>query len=209
MLAGIAISIGCIVFLTIENNVVGSLLFSVGLLTVLKFGLNLFTGKAPYICKNKPSYILFVLLVWAGNFAGTGLTAFLINFTRVKEKIIEKCISIAEIKVNDSLLSLFILAIFCGIMMYVAVDTYINQSKEKNSTSGLVAVLCVSVFILAGFEHSVADMFYFMLALPIKDWLLPLLIITAGNIVGGNIFCFITKMPKNIDKIVKNKEIKK
>lgn len=192
-LAGVAISISCIVFLTIENPIIGSLLFSVGLLTVLKLKLNLFTGKAPYICNNKPSYILFTLLVWLGNFAGTGLTAFLISFTRIKDKIIERCISVAQMKINDNLLSLFILAIFCGIMMYIAVDTYINQSKDKNFTSGLIVVLCVSVFILAGFEHSVADMFYFIFALPFKQWIIPLLVITAGNIVGGNLFCYITK----------------
>ena len=196
VLAGIAISIGCIVFLTIENPVMGSLLFSIGLLTVLKFKLNLFTGKAPYICKNEPSYILFTFLVWLGNFVGMGISSFLIGQTRIKEKIIDRCISIAEVKIQDNLLSLFILGVFCGAMMYIAVDTYINQSKEKNFTSGLVVVLCVSVFILAGFEHSIADMFYFMLALPVQKWIVPLLAITAGNVVGGNIFCIITHPPK-------------
>jgi uncharacterized integral membrane protein len=33
-------------------------------------------------------------------------------------------------------------------------------------------------------------MFYFMLALPVKQWILPLIIITFGNLVGGNIFCY-------------------
>ena len=51
ILAGIAINIGCVIFLSIENKVIGAVLFAVGLLTVLAFGLNLFTGKAPYLCK--------------------------------------------------------------------------------------------------------------------------------------------------------------
>ena len=193
VLAGMAISIGCVVFLSVENSVIGSLLFSVGLLTILKFGLNLFTGKAPYLCKNKSSYIPFVLNVWLGNFVGTFLSSLLVKNTRIYGNIIERCTNIANVKIDDSLLSLFILAIFCGIMMYIAVDTYINQGGGKNFTSGIVVVFCVSVFILAGFEHSIADMFYFMLSSPISKWIIPLLVISVGNIIGGNLICWLTK----------------
>ncbi len=196
VLAGMAISIGCVVYLSVENTVAGSILFSVGLLTVLAFRLNLFTGKAPYIVKNKPSYILFTLLVWAGNFVGAAISALLIHFSRVNGKIIERCVSTAQAKADDGLLSLFILGIFCGIMMFIAVDTFNNQGEKKNFSSSIIVVFCVSVFILAGFEHSVADMFYFMLALPIKEWILPLVVITLGNVVGGNAFCFIAKMKR-------------
>ncbi len=197
VLAGMAISIGCVVFLSIENPVAGSILFAVGLLTVLVFKLNLFTGKAPYMCKNKPAYWGFVVLVWLGNFVGTGISATLIRFTRVYDKIIDRCTSVAQTKVDDDLLSLFILGIFCGIMMYIAVDTFINHGQEKNFSSALVVVFCVSVFILAGFEHSVADMFYFMLALPISKWILPLIVITLGNVLGGNLFCLLTKIKRD------------
>lgn len=131
VLAGMAISIGCIVYLSVENAVAGSILFSVGLLTVLAFGLNLFTGKSPYIVKNPPSYVLFTLLVWLGNFVGTGISAALVHFTRVNGKMIEKCASIAQTKADDSLISLFILAFFCGIMMFIAVDTFNNQGEKK------------------------------------------------------------------------------
>lgn len=197
ILAGMVISIGCIVFLSVENTVAGSVLFSVGLLAVLGFGLNLFTGKAPYLCKNKLSYAGFVVLVWIGNFVGTALSSFFIRFTRVYGKIIDRCTNVAQAKVDDNLISLFILGIFCGIMMYIAVDVFINQGKEKNFSSALTVVFCVSVFILAGFEHSVADMFYFMLSLPVREWIIPLAVITFGNVVGGNAFCFITKLRKD------------
>ena len=130
-------------------------------------------------------------LVW--QFFGSGLSALLIKNTRVYQKIIERCTNIAELKVNDSLLSLFILGIFCGIMMYIAVDNYINQGGARNFTSGIVAIFCVSVFILAGFEHSIADMFYFMLSSPISKWIIPLLVISVGNIIGGNLICWLTK----------------
>lgn len=197
VLAGMAISVGCVVYLSVDNAVAGSILFSVGLLAVLGFKLNLFTGKAPYLIKNDIKYVGFTFLVWLGNFAGTALSALCIHFTKVNSKIIEKCTVIALGKVNDSLISLFILGIFCGIMMYIAVDTFINQSNDKNCSATVTVVFCVSVFILAGFEHSVADMFYFMLSLPIKRWIIPLFVITLGNVVGGNAFCFITKLKRD------------
>jgi formate/nitrite transporter FocA (FNT family) len=46
-------------------------------------------------------------------------------------------------------------------------------------------VLCVAVFILAGFEHCIADMFYFALSGKLAEGFPSLLIITAGNILGG------------------------
>jgi formate/nitrite transporter FocA (FNT family) len=196
VLAGIAISCGCVVFLLVESKIIGSLLFAVGLLTILAFKLNLFTGKAPYICQNKIKYCGFVGIVWLGNFTGTALSTLLIKGTRVYEMIFSKCLTIAEVKISDSLLSLFILGIFCGILMYVAVDTFNTQSQDKNFSTTLLTVLCVSVFILSNFEHSIANMFYFMLALPLNQWILPLIIITFGNILGGNLFCYLNKLLK-------------
>jgi formate/nitrite transporter FocA (FNT family) len=196
ILAGIAISCGCVVFLLVESKIIGSLLFAVGLLTILAFKLNLFTGKAPYICQNNLKYWGFVGTVWLGNFTGTALSTLLIKGTRVYEMIFSKCLTIAEVKISDSLLSLFILGIFCGILMYVAVDTFNTQSQDKNFSTTLLTVLCVSVFILSNFEHSIANMFYFMLTLPLNQWILPLIIITFGNIFGGNIFCHLNKLLK-------------
>lgn len=191
ILAGIAISIGCIVFLSVQNKVAGSILFALGLLTILAFRLNLFTGKAPYICTNKPKYIIFVGIVWLGNFVGSWSTAFLVKYTSVYNKIIERCEEIAVAKSSDNLLSLLILGVFCGILMFIAVDAFNKNADIVNFYITLLIIFCVSVFILSGFEHSIADMFYFMLALPVKTWIIPLLVISIGNILGGNIFCLI------------------
>ena len=45
ILAGVSIAIGGTVFLSVENKMIGALLFTVGLFTVCTFGFNLFTGK--------------------------------------------------------------------------------------------------------------------------------------------------------------------
>jgi formate/nitrite transporter FocA (FNT family) len=196
LIAGFMIGLGCIIFLSIENKILGSLFFAVGLLTILLLKLNLFTGKAPYICQNDLKYCGFVGIVWIGNFIGAGFTAFIVRYTRLSEDLMTKCRLLVELKVTDSLTSLFILGILCGILMYVAVDTFNKHGQTKNFSSTILTLLCVCVFIISGYEHSVADMFYFMLVLPIEHWWLQLLVITAGNLVGGNLFCFINNLLK-------------
>ena len=71
--AGIVIGIGGIAYLAIQNKIVGSFIFSVGLLTVCMYSLNLYTGKVGYILVNKVSYILELLISLIGNFIGTFL----------------------------------------------------------------------------------------------------------------------------------------
>lgn len=55
--AGIMIAIGAVAYLAIPNKVVGAFIFSVGLLTVCMYGMNLYTGKIGYILINKLNYI--------------------------------------------------------------------------------------------------------------------------------------------------------
>ena len=55
-------------------------------------------------------------------------------------------------------------------------------------------LLCVAVFILAGFEHCVANMFFFALSSSPADYLLTLLVAIAGNSLGGIAFYRLTKI---------------
>ena len=143
---------------------------------------------------NKPSYLITVLVVWCGNFVGTALTAFLIRQTRLSDALVSSARAVAEKKLNDSFLSLFILGIFCGILMFVAVDTFKKNAEKKDTLIVYGVVMGVMVFIVAGFEHSIADMFYFVLAGKTVECLLPLLFITLGNFVGGNLIPLIKKL---------------
>jgi len=186
ILAGICIGLGGTVFLSLENGVIGALLFSIGLLTILAFGLNLFTGKVGYALDNKPSYIGTLAIIWLGNFIGTGLMALLIRFTRVYETLEAKVTPIAEQKLADNPVSILLLAIGCGMCMYIAVHQY---KKQESMLRCLFVVFPVMVFILCKFEHVIANMFYFALAgfyteAPVKTFLY-LVVMTAGNSIGG------------------------
>ena len=75
-------------------------------------------------------------------------------------------------------------AIFCNLLIYIAVENYKNNPHPLGKYMGIM--MGVIVFIVAGFEHCVANMFYFSVA---NAWSLHtclyLLIMTLGNLVGG------------------------
>jgi len=183
VLGGVCIGIGGTVFLSCENKVTGALLFCLGLFTICTFGFNLFTGKVGYVFEQPLPYTGFVLSVWLGNLVGTGLVGYAVRATRIAG-IAEKAEALCQAKLNDDLLSIFILSILCNILMFIAVDGFKNNPHELGKYLGIF--LGVSVFILCGFEHCVANMFYFSVA---NVWsaktVLYLLVMSVGNAVGG------------------------
>lgn len=178
------IAIGGTVFLSLDNKVIGAIFFAIGLFMICTKGLNLFTGKIGYIFDHNLKYTLEVIITLIGNFIGTFASAFILKYTRIYSNINTKAINICTIKFDDTLTSIFILSIFCGILMYLAVNGY----KTINDNIGKYAsiFLGVIVFILCSFEHSIANMYYFSIA---NIWnantFLYLLIMILGNTIGG------------------------
>lgn len=185
IIAGIAISTGGVIYLTLENHIAGSFLFSIGLFTIYTFGFNLFTGKVCYIVNEKPSYLLTVLIVYIGNFAGTVGTGIVFRHTKLI-RLVDHTRELVNIKLSDTLFSTFIMAVMCGIMMCIAVIGY--QTIKDGIGRYLSLALPVMVFILSGYEHSIADMFYFTMG---GSWsakaFLYIAIISAGNLAGGSL----------------------
>ncbi len=184
ILAGMLIGMGGTVFLSQSNPVVGSFLFAIGLFTIVVFQLHLFTGKVGYTPFQKPVYLIELAITWLGNLVGTGITACMVRNSRIYEGMAERVAGIAEVKLADNFLSLFLLAIFCGMLMFIAVDCFRNV---QGSTLRFIGVFIpVMVFILSGFEHVIANMFYFSLA---GAWsahcLAAIILMTLGNAVGG------------------------
>ena len=180
-----------------SSKLAGAFLFAIGLLTILVFKFNLFTGMIGYLtenlCKKNWLYLLTVAIVWIGNFIGTACAALLVKATRIAgdvnsfSGIVFSSNSLVNAKLNDSWYSLIILGIFCGILMFIAVDTYKKNIEKKDFLCVVATFMGVMVFILAGFEHSIADMFYFTLSGKVIESLGPLALITLGNAIGGNI----------------------
>lgn len=189
--AGFCIGIGGIVFLMQDSKLAGAFLFAIGLLTILVFKFNLFTGMIGYLTENLGKknwiYVLTVVVVWVGNFIGTACAALLAKATRLADGIVTKCDAMVLTKLSDSWYSLIILGVFCGILMFIAVDTYKKNIEKKDFLCVVATFMGVMVFILAGFEHSIADMFYFTLSGKVLESLGALGLITLGNAIGGNI----------------------
>lgn len=185
-LAGIMIAIGGTVFLSIENKVIGASLFSIGLFGVLIYNLNLYTGKIGYLITNfNLKYIKELIITLIGNFIGACSVGFILRYTRIYDKIYEKSLILANTKLNDNILSIFILSIFCGLLMYYAVNGF---KKQTDFGKYLVVYLSVAVFILCGFEHCIANMYYFSVA---DIWSLKTLGYTGIMVLGNSIGSFI------------------
>jgi formate/nitrite transporter FocA (FNT family) len=182
-------------------NVVGAFLFTIGLLVICIRGYNLFTGKVCRLVDEKPSYIFTLIVIWVGNFIGAILFGALYNLTSMNIKDTAK--AICEAKLDNSYLSLFVLAIVCNMLIFLAVDGY-NKIKDPVGKY-VIMFLGVSIFILAGTEHSVADMFFFSVSgvlyeKPVESILL-ILTVTAGNAVGGLFLPVVEKINKRTKKV--------
>lgn len=177
--AGILITIGGTVFLSCENKTVGAVLFSVALLCICYKSYYLFTGKIGYIVeKHTKQDFLNLDIGLFGNLAATFFLGMLLR--TVLPNIGEKAAEMCSAKLAQFPLYTFIRGFFCGILMYLAVSIY----KEKNSILGIL--FCVPVFILCGFEHSIADMFYLGASgiFSVKIILFTALVV-AGNTFGA------------------------
>ena len=186
VLSGLMIGVGGTVYLSCDNKYIGGFLFSFGLFTIIQQGFNLYTGKVGYIPERKPDYILDCVLIFLGNMIGTWLAAFSISFTRIWPKVHEAAEASFNTKMSDGSVSRFILGVFCGLMMYLAVENG-RICREKGTDASFIfgVALPVMVFIFCGFNHSVADCFYLFASHVEPDRFLYILVVFLGNALGG------------------------
>lgn len=186
ILAGLLIAIAGYANL-IVGGIPGACIFAFGLLSICALGLNLFTGKAGscdftiHYTENSPFYLfldIFCINIFAVIFAGIILP--------YNQKAAETVAIIIQDRVTCPLYVAFIKAIFCGLIMEIAVYIY------KNNKSYLGILFGVPLFILCGFYHCIADMFYMAYDASINKilyiecygtWLISVI----GNFVGCNI----------------------
>lgn len=176
IMAGIAISLGCIVNLRI-GGVTGAVLFTFGLLTVVHYQLPLYTGQAGFVGIRKIGKLTWILL---GNVIGCFVSAMLTAVT--SPELVTKCQSIIETHFGINLYSVLILGIGCGFVMTTAVEF----AKRKQY---LPLLFGVPLFILCKFQHSVADAFYYLCSFNFSYELFNLwIVIVVGNYLGCNVY---------------------
>jgi len=189
VLAGIFIGLAGTVYLSVPNKFAGAFLFGFGLLTIVCYGFKLYTGAIGYLVnqgRKTGSYAVMLAIIWAGNWIGTWLVGSALRCSRVGAELSRKASSLCVAKVADDWISLLVLGFFCGMLMYLAVESFRRKNEIPTPGPVLMVFLCVMIFILSGFEHCIADMFYFSAAGAWNaDSLKTILIITAGNSLGG------------------------
>lgn len=188
LLAGITIGVAGFGFLAsgvqkeVYGTLIGAVLFSFGLLTVLGYKLALYTGTAGFIRKNEVGNLLVILL---SNICGCLIVALLTRLSPMDLQTPAQ--AILQTRLNTGMLRCGLLAIGCGFIM----TTTVAFARKGNV---LPLLFGVPLFIVCGFPHCMADAFMY-LASPFdflckNVWsILPMyLCIVVGNFIGCNLY---------------------
>jgi len=161
ILSGLMITVGGSVYMACRTiscgsmnlTWLGAILFSAGLFTICVYGFNLYTGKVGYIAYNfrDKKYLSLVFQIVVFNLISTFLLGIVAAYTY--PKIGAESFNVYVPKLSNPLFKTFISGIFCGLLMFLAVDTWKKGTK-------IGCFLFVPTFIFAGFDHSIANSFY-------------------------------------------------
>ena len=191
--AGLAIGLGSLVYtvastyLTSHGGIIfASALFSVGLILVCVLGLQLYTGKIGVVFDDREKLkenAINLPIMLVGNAIGAFALGIICHFAFMNiPEINDRIIAISQGKtVSDTV---FLQGIFCGALVYIAVYFFKNLENWGMKIIGIIAA--VTLFVYCGFQHCIANMFYFGMAF---NWninmLWNLLIVILTNSIGA------------------------
>jgi formate transporter len=219
VLAGAFIGLGALYFVLVKSDpslgfaarqVLGGVAFSLGLILVVIAGAELFTGNnllAMAWADGKIS-TLELLRNWAvvcgGNFIGAVGLAVLVFLSRHPDMndgaIAQEYLRIAEAKAAMPFWTALFKGILCNALVCMAI--WMALAGRSVIDKVVAIVFPISAFVAAGFEHSVANMYFFPLAMLLQTFdnvgagvhavtwvgffgnLVPVIL---GNIIGGSV----------------------
>ena len=201
------------------GRLLAGLVFSLGLILVVVGGAELFTGDALMVvaCASgriAPGALVRAWsLVYLGNIAGAAGTAAMMFLAGqhgfAGGAVGGTALAIASAKAALPTGQLFVLAVLCNVLVCLAVW----MAFGARTAAGKVAVIVppVAAFVAAGFEHSIANLYFLPYGLAIKAWAAPefwaavgrsaadypaltagaalhnIAVSTVGNLVGGSL----------------------
>lgn len=219
IVAGAGIGLGALYFSIVASDanlsfatirVVGGLVFSLGLAIVLVGGAELFTGDNLIVMAWASGRIstLEVLrnwvIVYCGNFVGGAGLAVLVLYSHHLDmnggRIALTMLNTAVAKISPDVATLFFKGILCNLLVCFAV--WLAAAGRSVTDKIIALILPISAFVAAGFEHSVANMYFLPMAwllvvhgnvppgfdaslITISGIIHNLVPVTLGNIVGG------------------------
>lgn len=166
-----------------------AIIFPIGLILIIMANLSLFTGNiysyGACVANGCSKWQAIGLLVisWFGNLIGSIWVAYGVRIS-IPGFDLHALERVANSKTLISYPQLFVLAIFCNMLVCYAV----SMARRNTGVLKLFGIFFpIFLFVFFGFEHSIADMFYmlFVEKFVVRDYLAFLGIATAGNIIGG------------------------
>jgi formate/nitrite transporter len=210
VLAGAFIGLGALMFTLIASDgglgfaatrVLGGVAFSLGLILVTVAGAELFTGNNLLAmawadgCVNTREVLRNWIIVCATNFIGAAGLALLVWFSGHASlnggAVGRAAIGIATAKANLSLSEAFFRGVLCNVLVCMAV--WMALAGRSVTDKAVAIVFPITAFVAAGFEHSIANMYFFPLAMLLgaplgwADFARNIVPVIAGNIVGGSV----------------------
>jgi len=210
VLAGAFIGLGSLLFTLVASDsslgfavsrLLGGLAFSLGLILVTVAGAELFTGNnliamawASGRLSGRELLVNWVV-VCAANFVGAVALAMLVWLSGhggLNDGAVGRtAIRIATLKAQLPALELFMRGVLCNVLVCMAV--WMALAGRSVTDKVLAIVFPIAGFVAAGFEHSIANMYFFALAkalgapLGVGDVARNLMLVIAGNIIGGSV----------------------
>ena len=191
--AGLAIGLGSLVFTIVSayaksvgGQIFASALFSIGLILVCVLGLQLYTGKIGVVFDDREKLkenLINLPIMLAGNAIGAFALGIICHFIFVNvPDIANRILAISLGKTNST--TVFLQGVFCGALVYIAVYLYKNLQNWAMKIIGIITA--VTLFVYCGFQHCIANMFYFGMAFNWNiDMLWNLLIVILTNSIGA------------------------
>ncbi len=222
--AAISVSSGGTLDAGLARFLAGSV-FSVGLMLVLILGSELFTGNILMtigVIDQKYSFFKVLrnwLVVYFGNLLGAVIIAWLVSMSGLLFRngaltsMGTTAVSIAERKLELGFLEALSRGILCNMLVCVAVIICIASKTISGKILGIY--FPIMLFVVSGYEHSVANMYFLPAALMAKGQFISgfsaifknLIPVTIGNIIGGILIVLLhPKIEEKIARIFVNKK---
>lgn len=187
VLAGAFISLGA-VFSTVVtagggsapgvSRLLGGLVFSLGLVLVVVAGAELFTGNALLVMATASRRVgLRALMrnwviVYLGNFTGAVVTTLVVYWSGFYEGgdggVGRRALDIAATKTSLEFHQAFLLGVLANALVCLAV--WLSLSARSVTDKVLAVVFPITAFVAAGFEHSIANMYFIPAGLFLRAW---------------------------------------
>lgn len=208
ILAGLCIGLGSTLYLVVgaENKIAAAFIFTIGMILVMNFGYFLFTGKIVYLFNHLKRtsnlhYLLQLLMGLIGNLIGAGILGVIVSVVLKEASYINalNAVNIVTDKLSNPLWVTFLLAMGCNMLIYFAVEGF--AKIENPIVKHIVLILCIAGFVILGFEHLIANMFYIGVAGIFNlDVILFVLVVLLGNIIGGLLIPSVIKIIKVLER---------